>query len=180
MNRCKWAMNVNEIYTKYHDEEWGEPVHNDQRLYEMLILESFQAGISWSCILKKRENFRKAFDNFDMNKIINYDETKIQELQNNAGIIRNKLKIKATINNSKIFKEIQKEYGSFDKYIWVFTNNETIYELDKVSSELSDTISRDLKKRGMTFVGTIIIYSYLQAVGIINSHETQCFKHCKI
>ena len=180
MNRCKWAMNVNEIYTKYHDEELGEPVHDDQKLYEMLILESFQAGLSWSCILNKRENFRKAFDNFDMNKIINYDETKIQELQKNEGIIRNKLKIKATINNSKIFKEIQKEYGSFDKYIWSFTNNETIYEFDKVSSELSDTISRDLKKRGMTFVGTIIIYSYLQAVGIINSHESQCFKHCKI
>lgn len=180
MNRCKWAMNVNEIYTKYHDEEWGEPVHDDQRLYEMLILESFQAGLSWSCILNKRENFRKSFDNFDMNKIINYDEAKIQELQNNAGIIRNKLKIKAAINNSKIFKEIQKEYGSFDKYIWNFTNNETIYEFDKVSSELSDSISRDLKKRGMTFVGTIIIYSYLQAVGIINSHESQCFKHCKI
>ena len=180
MNRCKWAMNVNEIYTKYHDEEWGEPVHDDQKLYEMLILESFQAGLSWSCILNKRENFRKAFDNFDMNKIINYDEAKIQELQNNEGIIRNKLKIKATINNSKIFKEIQKEYGSFDKYIWSFTNNETIYEFDKVSSELSDLISRDLKKRGMTFVGTIIIYSYLQAIGIINSHETQCFKHHKI
>ena len=180
MNRCKWAINVNEIYTKYHDEEWGEPVHDDQRLYEMLILESFQAGLSWSCILNKRENFKKAFDNFDMNKIINYDEAKIQELQNNAGIIRNKLKINAAINNSKIFKEIQKEYGSFDKYIWSFTKNETIYELDKVSSELSDSISRDLKKRGMTFVGTIIIYSYLQAVGIINSHESQCFKHCKI
>ena len=180
MNRCKWAMNVNEIYTKYHDEEWGEPIHDDQRLYEMLILESFQAGLSWSCILNKRENFRKAFDNFDIYKIINYDEIKIQELQNNAGIIRNKLKIKATINNSKIFKQIQKEYGSFDKYIWSFTNNKTIYEFDKVSSELSDTISRDLKKRGITFVGTIIIYSYLQAVGIINSHESQCFKHCKI
>ena len=180
MNRCKWAMNVNEIYTKYHDEEWGEPVHDDQKLYEMLMLESFQAGLSWSCILNKRENFRKAFDNFDIDKIINYDEIKIQELQNNEGIIRNKLKIKATINNSKIFKEIQKEYGSFDKYIWGFTNNETIYEFDKISSELSDTISRDLKKRGMTFVGTIIIYSYLQAVGIINSHESQCFKHCKI
>ena len=180
MNRCKWAMNVNEIYTKYHDEEWGESIHNDQKLYEMLILESFQAGLSWSCILNKRDNFKKAFDNFDINKIINYDEIKIQELQKNEGIIRNKLKIKATINNSKIFKTIQKEYGSFDKYIWGFTNNQIMYEFDKVSSELSDTISRDLKKRGMTFVGTIIIYSYLQAIGIINSHETQCFKHHKI
>ena len=123
MNRCKWAMNVNEIYTKYHDEEWGEPIHDDQKLYEMLILELFQAGLSWSCILNKRKNFKKAFDNFDINKIINYDENKIKELQNNEGIIRNKLKIKATINNSKIFKQIQKEYGSFDKYIWSFTNN---------------------------------------------------------
>ena len=165
MNRCKWAMNVNEIYTKYHDEEWGEPIHDDKKLYEMLILESFQAGLSWSCILNKRENF---------------NENKIKELQNNEGIIRNKLKIKATINNSKIFKQIQKEYGSFDKYIWSFTNNETIYELDKVSSELSDTISKDLKQKGMKFVGTIIIYSYLQAIGIINSHEPQCFKHHKI
>ena len=180
MNRCKWAMNVNEIYTKYHDEEWGEPIHDDQKLYEMLILELFQAGLSWSCILNKRKNFKKAFDNFDINKIINYDENKIKELQNNEGIIRNKLKIKATINNSKIFKQIQKEYGSFDKYIWSFTNNETIYKLDKVSSELSDTISKDLKQRGMTFVGTIIIYSYLQAIGIINSHEPKCFKHHKI
>ena len=180
MNRCKWAMNVNEIYTKYHDEEWGEPIHDEQKLYEMLILESFQAGLSWSCILNKRENFKKVFDNFDINKIINYDENKIKELQNNEGIIRNKLKIKATINNSKIFKQIQEEYGSFDKYIWSFTNNKTIYELDKVSSELSDTISKDLKKRGMKFVGTIIIYSYLQAIGIINSHEPKCFKHHKI
>ena len=145
MNRCKWAMNVNEIYTKYHDEEWGEPIHDDQKLYEMLILESFQAGLSWSCILKKRENFRKAFDNFDINKIINYDENKIKVLQNNEGIIRNKLKIKATINNSKIFKQIQKEYGSFDKYIWNFTNNETIYELDKVRLENKDIEVRVLK-----------------------------------
>lgn len=180
MNRCKWAMNVNEIYTKYHDEEWGEPIHDEQKLYEMLILESFQAGLSWSCILNKRDNFKKAFDNFDINKIINYDENKIKELQNNEGIIRNKLKIKATINNSKIFKQIQKEYESFDKYIWGFTNNQIIYEFDKVSSELSDAISKDLKKRGMTFVGTIIIYSYLQAIGIINSHEPKCFKHHKI
>ena len=176
--RCPWVKG--ELDTKYHDTEWGRKTHDERKLFEYLILEGMQAGLSWSLILKKRENFRKAFDNFDIAKIINYDETKIQELQNNAGIIRNKLKIKATINNSKIFKEIQKEYGSFDKYIWSFTNNETIYELDKVSSELSDSISKDLKQRGMTFVGTIIIYSYLQAVGIINSHEPQCFKHYKI
>ena len=179
MNRCKWANNVNEIYTKYHDEEWGIPLHDEHKLYEMLILESFQAGLSWVCILNKRENFKKAFDNFDINKVINYDETKIQKLRNDEEIIRNKLKINAAIKNSKIFKEIQKEYGSFDKYIWHFTNNKTIYETDKVSSELSDRVSKDLKKRGMTFVGTIIIYSYLQAIGIINSHEMQCFKNKK-
>ena len=186
MNRCKWAMNVNEIYTKYHDEEWGEPVHDDQKLYEMLILESFQAGLSWSCILNKRENFRKAFDNFDIDKIINYDEIKIQELQKNEGIIRNKLKIKATINNSKIFKEIQKEYGSFDKYIWSFTNYKKInnkltsYKDAPSESELSIKISKDLKKRGFSFVGSTIIYSYMQAIGMINDHEKGCFcyKEC--
>ena len=179
MNRCKWANNVNEIYTKYHDEEWGIPLHDEHKLYEMLILESFQAGLSWVCILNKRENLKKAFDNFDINKVINYDETKIQKLRNDEGIIRNKLKINAAIKNSRIFKKIQKEYGTFDKYIWHFTDNKTIYETDKVSSELSDRVSNDLKKRGMTFVGTIIIYSYLQAIGIINSHEMQCFKHKK-
>ena len=181
MNRCTWAMNVNEIYTKYHDEEWGEPIHNDQKLYEMLILESFQAGLSWSCILNKRDNFKKAFDNFDINKIINYDENKIKELQNNEGIIRNKLKIKATINNSKIFKQIQKEHGSFDKYIWSFTNYKKInnkltsYKDAPSESELSIKISKDLKKRGFNFVGGTIIYSYLQAIGMINDHEKGCF-----
>ena len=141
----------------------------------MLILESFQAGLSWECVLNKREAFRKAFDNFDIDKICNYDDKKIKELLENPNIIRNKLKINATINNSKIFKKIQKEYQTFSNYIWHFTENKIIYEINKTSSELSDTISKDLKKCGMKFVGTTIIYSYLQAIGVIYSHEEGCF-----
>ena len=179
MQRCKWCNLDNPLYVKYHDEEWGEPTYDDKDLFELLILESFQAGLSWECILNKRENFRHAYDNFDIDKIINYDETKINELKENKGIIRNKLKIKASINNAKIFKQIKKEYGSFSKYIWSFTNNQIIYEIGKTSSELSDKISKDLKKRGMTFVGTTIIYAYLQAIGIVNSHDENCFKYKK-
>ena len=179
MQRCKWCNLDNPLYVKYHDEEWGEPTYDDKDLFELLILESFQAGLSWECILNKRENFRHAYDNFDIDKIINYDETKINELKENKGIIRNKLKIKASINNAKIFKQIKKEYGSFSKYIWGFTNGKIIYEIGKTSSELSDKISKDLKKRGMTFVGTTIIYAYLQAIGIVNSHDENCFKYKK-
>lgn len=175
IKRCFWANPENENYIKYHDKEWGKPVYDDHKLLEMLILESFQAGLSWECILNKRENFRKAFDNFELEKICNYTEEKIEELRQDEGIIRNRLKIKASIKNSKIFKEIQKEYGSFSNYIWHFTNNEVIYEIGKTNSKLSDTISKDLKKRGMSFVGTTIIYSYLQAVGVIYSHEKGCF-----
>ena len=175
IKRCFWANPENENYIKYHDKEWGKPVYDDHKLLEMLILESFQAGLSWECILNKRENFRKAFDNFELEKICNYTEKKIEELRQDEGIIRNRLKIKASIKNSKIFKEIQKEYGSFSDYIWHFTNNEVIYEIGKTNSKLSDTISKDLKKRGMSFVGTTIIYSYLQAVGVIYSHEKGCF-----
>ena len=174
-NRCKWCNPKNELYIKYHDEEWGQPSYEDKYLFEMLILESFQAGLSWECVLNKREAFKEAFDNFDIDKIINYDERKIQELLENSNIIRNKLKINATINNSKIFKEIQKEYNTFSDYIWHFTENKIVYETDKTSSELSDAISKDLKKRGMKFVGTTIIYSYLQAIGVIYSHEEECF-----
>ena len=141
----------------------------------MLILESFQAGLSWECVLNKRKAFRKAFDNFEIDKICNYDDKKIKELLENPNIIRNKLKINAAINNSKIFKEIQKEYQTFSNYIWHFTDNNIVYEIDKTSSELSDIISKDLKKRGMKFVGTTIIYSYLQAIGVIYSHEEGCF-----
>ena len=179
MQRCKWCNLDNPLYVKYHDEEWGEPTYDDKDLFELLILESFQAGLSWECILNKRENFRHAYDNFDIDKIVYYDETKINELKENKGIIRNKLKIKASINNAKIFKKIEKEYGSFSKYIWGFTNNQIIYETNKTSSKLSDQISKDLKKKGMTFVGTTIIYAYLQAIGIINSHDENCFKYKK-
>lgn len=180
IKRCFWANPKNNLYIEYHDKEWGIPTHDDHRLLEMLILESFQAGLSWECVLNKRENFRIAFDNFELDKICDYDENKMEELRQNEGIIRNKLKIKAAIKNSKIFKEIQKEFGSFSDYIWHFTNNKVIYEIGKTSSELSDTISKDLKKRGMNFVGTTIIYSYLQAVGVIYSHEKDCFlyKNC--
>lgn len=179
MQRCKWCNLDNPLYVKYHDEEWGEPTYDDKELFELLILESFQAGLSWECVLNKRENFRHAYDNFDIDKIVCYDEAKINELKQNPGIIRNKLKIKASINNAKIFKQIKKEYGSFSKYIWGFTNGKIIYEIGKTSSELSDKISKDLKKRGMTFVGTTIIYSYLQAIGIIDSHDKNCFKYKK-
>lgn len=176
-NRCKWCNLKNEIYVEYHDKEWGVPSFYDSHLFEMLILESFQAGLSWECVLNKRKEFRKAFDNFEIDKICNYSNEKIQELMNNKNIIRNRLKINAAINNSKIFKNIQKEYKSFSNYIWHFTDNKIIYEFDKTSSDLSDVISKDLKQRGMKFVGTTIIYSYLQAIGIINSHEKGCFMY---
>ena len=180
MNRCKWVNVNNPIYVMYHDKEWCVEKHDDYELYELLILESFQAGLSWECVLNKRESFRKAYDNFDIDKVINYGEDKINELIYNKNIIRNKLKIKSSINNSKVFKSIQKEYGSFDKYIWSFTNNKVEYiDYSVTSNELSDKISADLKKRGMTFVGTTIIYSYLQAIGIINSHQNDCFKGVK-
>ncbi|MDD6272188.1 MAG: DNA-3-methyladenine glycosylase I [bacterium] len=176
MNRCNWVNLKNKEYVKYHDEEWGVALYDDKKLYELLILESFQAGLSWECILNKREAFKKSYDDFDIDKVINYDENKIEELLLNKDIIRNKLKIKASINNSKIFKNIQKEYSSFSNYIWSFTNNTIIYEYNKTSSELSDKISNDLKRRGMSFVGSTIIYSYLQAIGIINSHDKDCFR----
>ena len=173
--RCKWCNLKNELYVKYHDEEWCRPNFDDKYLFEMLILESFQAGLSWECILNKREEFRKAFDGFDINKICNYDDKKIEELLANEKIVRNKLKIKASINNSKIFKQIQKEYGSFYNYLKTFTNSKTIYEINKATSNLSDNISKDLQKRGMKFVGSTIIYSYLQAIGVIYSHDEECF-----
>ncbi len=177
MNRCKWVNLNNPIYVKYHDEEWGRASHDDKHLLEMLILESFQAGLSWECILNKREDFRIAYDNFDINKIVNYDSNKIQELLNNKKIVRNKLKITASINNAKIFKKIQNEYGSFFNYIWSFTNNKVIIRKDNkiiTKNDLSDKISKDLQERGMKFVGSTIIYSYIQAIGIINDHEKDC------
>lgn len=177
MKRCSWLNPNNPLYIKYHDEQWGVPLYDDNLLFEMLVLEMFQAGLSWETILNKRENFRKAFDNFNYNKIINYDENKINLLLSDSGIIRNKLKIESVINNAKVFVKIQKEFDSFSNYIWSFTNNQVIYEIGKPSSLLSDEISKDLKKRGMKFVGTTIIYSYLQAIGIIYSHDLDCFMY---
>lgn len=175
MEICKWCNKNNKKYIEYHNNEWGILNLDDKYLLEMLILESFQSGLSWECILNKRENFRKAYDNFDLKKICLYDEEKIKSLLNNKGIIRNKLKIKASINNAKIFSNIAKEYGSFHNYLKTYTNDKIIYETEKTTSKLSDTISKDLTKRGMKFVGSITIYSYLQAIGIINSHEKGCF-----
>ena len=173
--RCKWCNLNNPKYIEYHDTEWCKPNFDDKYLFEMLILESFQAGLSWECVLNKRDDFRRAYDNFDIDKICNYDETKIQELLNNDKIIRNKLIIKASITNSKIFKSIQNEYGSFYKYLKTFMNQDVIYETDVTTNDLSDNISNDLRKRAMKFVGSTIIYSFLQAVGIIYSHDKECF-----
>lgn len=175
MKRCKWCNLNNPIYIEYHDKEWGVMNINDNYLLEMLILESFQAGLSWECVLNKRESFRQAYDNFNIDKICNYTENKIKELSENKDIIRNKLKIKASISNTKIFKSIQKEFGSFSNYLKTFTKDNIIYETDKTTNFLSDDISKDLIKRGMKFVGSTIIYSYLQAIGIIYSHEKECF-----
>ena len=177
IKRCKWCNLKNPVYIKYHDEEWGVPNFDEQYLFEMLILESFQAGLSWECVLNKRDAFRKAFDSFDAGKIASYDNNKIAELQNNKDIIRNKLKIRAAVNNAKIFLEIQKEYGSFREYLKGFTNEKQIIEVDKTTSPLSDALSADLVRRGMKFVGSTIIYSYLQAIGVIFSHEEECFMY---
>ncbi|MBO5152422.1 MAG: DNA-3-methyladenine glycosylase I [Methanobrevibacter sp.] len=175
--RCEWVEGKEEIYIKYHDEEWGIPKYDDKILYEMLVLESFQAGLSWITILKKREAFRKAFDNFELDKIINYDDDKINELLENENIIRHKGKIEAAIVNARVFKEIQKEYGNFSDYIWDFTDGEIIKAEYKTKSELSEKISKELKKKGMKFVGPTIIYSYLESIGIIDNHAKDCFKY---
>ncbi len=182
MNRCPWCGN-NDLYIKYHDEEWGVPVHDDKKHFEFLVLESAQAGLSWLTVLKKRENYRKAYDNFDVNKVSQYDENKVKELMQNAGIIRNLKKIEASINNAKQFIKIQKEFGSFDKYIWSFVNNTPILnnwnDISEVpaKSELSDKVSKDLKKRGFKFLGSTIIYAHLQSTGLINDHLSSCFKY---
>ncbi len=174
-NRCKWCNTKNQRYIEYHDNEWGTPCFSDHNLFEMLILESFHAGLSWECVLNKREYFREAYDNFHLEKVMNYGEDKKRELANNPLIIRNKLKIKASVKNAQIFYNIIQEYGSFYNYIIKYTGRETIYEIDKINSEISDAISKDLYNRGMRFVGTVIIYSYLQAVGFINAHDENCY-----
>ena len=173
--RCSWVNMKNELYVEYHDKEWGIACHNDKNLFEMLILEIFQAGLSFECILNKRKNFEVEFDNFDIDKIVLYDSEKIEKSLKNAGIIRNRLKINAMINNAKVFKKIKNEYNSFSNYIWGFTNNKTIIETGKTKSDLSDLVSDDLKKRGMKYVGSTIIYSYLQAIGVIYSHDDGCY-----
>ena len=173
--RCRWCNLKNPLYIEYHDHEWGVPRFEDQYLYEMLLLESFQAGLSWECVLNKRESFRKAYDDFDINKVIAYDDEKANELLKNPNIIRNKRKIEASIKNSRIFKEICNEHGSFYHYLRCFTKDQTIYETDQTTHALSDALSKDLQKRGMRFVGSVIIYSYLQAIGVIYAHDRDCY-----
>lgn len=174
-HRCLWCNENNPLYVEYHDKEWGIPNFDDTYLFEMLILESFQAGLSWECVLNKRESFRTAFDFFDIDKICNYKEKKVQSLLADKQIIRNRRKIEAAIHNSKIFKKIQKEYGSFYQYLKTFTQDTILYENDQTTNSLSDQISYDLKKKTMKFVGSTIIYSYLQAIGVIYSHDKECF-----
>ena len=185
LERCPWpAGKPNDI--KYHDEEWGVPVHNDRKLFEFIVLDGFQAGLSWSTILNKRENFRKAFDNFIPLEIALYDEKKIEELLRNKGIIRNQLKIRSTITNAKHFLKVQEEFGSFDAYIWQFTGGKTkINRWEKlsqipVSTPESDAMSKDLKKRGFKFVGTTICYAFMQAAGMVNDHLMNCFRYEEI
>jgi len=182
--RCAWATKPLDI--EYHDKEWGVPLHDDHKLFEFLVLEGFQAGLSWSTILNKRENFRKAFDNFDYKKIALYDQSKIDDLLQDAGIIRNKLKINATITNAKAFMKVQKEFGSFDKYIWSFTKGKTIInawtdmsQIPAISKE-SDVMSKDLKKCGFKFVGSTICYANMQAIGMVNDHLASCFRYNEI
>ncbi|RKF04354.1 DNA-3-methyladenine glycosylase I [Tenacibaculum lutimaris] len=183
--RCFWVSD-DPLYIEYHDNEWGVPVYDDDKLFEFLILETFQAGLSWITILKKRENFRKAFDNFDYKKIAKYSEGKYEELLQDAGIIRNKLKIKATITNAQLFMKVQEEFGSFSKYIWDFTNGKPIInkfekrEEVPATTELSDAISKDLKKRGFKFVGSTVIYAHMQATGMVNDHTTDCFRYHEV
>ncbi|WP_299009587.1 DNA-3-methyladenine glycosylase I [uncultured Tenacibaculum sp.] len=183
--RCFWVSD-DPLYIEYHDNEWGVPVYDDDKLFEFLILETFQAGLSWITVLKKRENFRKAFDNFDYKKIAKYSEDKYKELLQDAGIIRNKLKIKATITNAQAFMKVQEEFGTFSKYIWAFTNGQPIVnkfekrEEVPATTELSDAISKDLKKRGFKFVGSTVIYAHMQATGMVNDHTTDCFRYHEV
>jgi len=186
MKRCDWVPTTNTLYTKYHDKEWGIQVHSDKKLFEFLILEGAQAGLSWNTILMKRNNYRKAFDNFDPLKISKYNEKKIKSLLQDAGIVRNKLKIRSTIQNAKVFLEIKKEFGTFNKYIWSFVNmkpiNNKFKSLNDIppKTEISDKLSIDLKKRGMNFVGSTIIYAFMQATGMVNDHQVNCFRYKEV
>ena len=184
-NRCSWC-GEDSLYAAYHDEEWGVPVMDDDSLFEFLILETFQAGLSWITVLRKRENFRKAFDNFDYKKIANYKQNKIDSLLQDAGIIRNKLKVSATVNNAQAFMDVQKVFGSFSDYIWGFVDGKPIKNKLKDLSDipantpLSDTISKDLKKRGFKFVGTTVVYAHMQATGMVNDHVMDCFRYNEV
>lgn len=186
MQRCEWVPATDQLYVQYHDNEWGVPVHEDRRLFEFLILEGAQAGLSWRTILYKRENFRKAFDRFAAERIANYDENKIKELLSDEGIIRNKLKIYSVVKNARSYMKVISEYGSFDSYIWGFVGSKQIdnkrVSVSQIPSrtEISDKMSKDLKKRGFSFVGTTICYSFMQAVGLVNDHTTACFRHKQI
>ena len=181
MKRCTWPSN--ELAIRYHDEEWGVPLHDDQRLFEFLILEGAQAGLSWDTILRKRENYRNAFDGFDVNKVARYTDKRIEKLLQNEGIIRNRLKVASAVSNAKAFLKVQKEFGSFDTYIWDFVggkpivNKRTKTSQIPATSEVSDTISKDLKKRGFRFVGSTIMYAHMQATGMVNDHLTSCFRY---
>jgi DNA-3-methyladenine glycosylase I len=185
MKRCAWTNN-NEYHIEYHDDEWGVPVHDDKKLFEFLLLDAFQAGLSWLTILKKRENFRKAFDNFDFEKIASYSEEKLNSLMDDSSIIRNKLKIKAAVTNAQEFIKIREEFGSFDSYIWSFVNNKTIKNSYKhinnipATSKESDLMSNDLKRRGFKFVGSTICYAFMQAAGLVNDHEVSCFRYHEV
>ena len=179
MERCNWVT-TDPLYIKYHDEEWGKPVYDDETIFEFLVLESFQAGLSWITILKKRENFRNAFDHFDYQKIATYTDEKIEELMQNAGIVRNRLKILATINNAQRFMEIQQEFGSFSKYIWSFVNGKPMVNTFKTiqevpaTTDISDALAKDLKKRGFKFLGSTVMYAHMQATGMVNDHIVSC------
>jgi DNA-3-methyladenine glycosylase I len=183
--RCPWTS-TNPLMIKYHDEEWGVPLHNDRKLFEYIILDAFQAGLSWNTIINKRKNFKKAFDNFDAYKIAKYDAKKINKLLNDVGIIRNKMKINATVQNAKAFLKLKKEFGSFDKYIWSFTKGKTIdnkltdLKNMPVKSKESDEMSKDLKERGFSFVGSTICYAFMQAAGMVNDHLTYCFRYKEV
>ena len=185
LNRCGWCEG-DELYEAYHDNEWGVPVYDDDTIFEFLILETFQAGLSWITVLRKRENFREAFDDFDYKKIANYSEEKIQELLQNPGIIRNKLKIRATVTNAKAFMKVQKEFSSFSKYIWDFVDGDPIqnevedYKNAPATTAISDKLSKDLKKKGFKFVGSTVLYAHMQAIGMVNDHEISCFRHSEV
>ncbi|MFV0636835.1 DNA-3-methyladenine glycosylase I [Mitsuokella sp. WILCCON 0060] len=173
--RCFWANPKNERYVRYHDEEWGVPVHDDKKLFELLLLECFQAGLSWECVLNKREGFRQAFAGFDLDKVCDFTEEDVDQLAANPAIIRHRRKIEAAIGNARVFRKIAEEYGSFSKYLWQWTDGKVIYDHVSTTSSISDALSKDLKKRGMKFVGSTTIQSYLQAAGLINAHLPECF-----